>query len=348
MSRPNFFEHLHPPTIPAREARFTYTFGLGGISLLLFLSLIVTGVPLMFVYVPTAVSAGESIRTITYIAPYGWLLRNLHYWAAALLVLVGSLHLLRVVFSGSYKPPRRFNWLLGFLALLLSLLLSFSGYILRWDVDTYGALTVGINIVRQTPLVGDWLYELLVGGPVISDATVVRFYTWHTLGLSVPVLLLLGWHAFRVRRDGGISHQSPTTSSDSSRPPRISRHELVQREGVVMLLTLAVLFLLALFVDAPLASPVNSVSDPTTGFSSIAAPWFFLWIQTLLRHLPPLLAGIVIPSIVILLLAVLPWLLDRSDTGTAVWFNREGRLAQVVVLLIAAGIILLTLWEWWG
>lgn len=99
MSRPNFFEHLHPPTIPAREARFTYTFGLGGISLLLFLSLIVTGVPLMFVYVPTAVSASESIRTITYIAPYGWLLRNLHYWAAALLVLVGSLHLLRVALT---------------------------------------------------------------------------------------------------------------------------------------------------------------------------------------------------------------------------------------------------------
>ncbi|MBK8935550.1 MAG: cytochrome bc complex cytochrome b subunit [Chloroflexi bacterium] len=206
MSRPNFFEHLHPPTIPAREARFRYTFGLGGMSMLLFLSLVVTGVPLMFAYVPTAVAAGETIRAITYVAPYGWLLRNLHYWAAVLLVGTGSLHLLRVALSGSYKPPRRLNWLLGLLALLLSLLLSFSGYVLRWDVDTFGALTVGVNIVRQTPLIGNWLYELLVGGPYISDATVVRFYTWHTLGLSVPVLLLLGWHAFRVRRDGGISH----------------------------------------------------------------------------------------------------------------------------------------------
>ncbi|MGB4870520.1 MAG: cytochrome b N-terminal domain-containing protein [Candidatus Promineifilaceae bacterium] len=343
MSRPNFFEHLHPPTIPAREARFRYTFGLGGMSMLLFLSLVVTGVPLMFAYVPTAVAAGETIRAITYVAPYGWLLRNLHYWAAVLLVGLGSLHLLRVALSGSYKPPRRLNWLLGLLALLLSLLLSFSGYVLRWDVDTFGALTVGVNIVRQTPLIGNWLYELLVGGPYISDATVVRFYTWHTLGLSVPVLLLLGWHAFRVRRDGGISHLQ------SSHPPRISRRELVQREGVTMLALLCLLLGLALFVDAPLAPAVDSVNGPATAVtSSIAAPWFFLWVQALLRHLPPLVAGIIMPLAVTLALALLPWLWDRSETGTAVWLNREGRLAQIIVLLIAAGIVLLTAWEWWG
>jgi quinol-cytochrome oxidoreductase complex cytochrome b subunit len=338
MSRPNLFKHLHPPTIPAREARFRYTFGLGGMSLLLFLSLIVTGVPLTFVYVPTAVSAGESIRTITYIAPYGWLLRNLHYWAALLLVGMSSLHLLRVVFSGSYKPPRRLNWLLGLLALLLSLLLSFSGHVLRWDVDSYAALTVAVNIVRQIPLVGDGLSELLLGGLLISDATIGRFYLWHTLGLSVPVLMLLGWHFFRVRRDGGISYLQSTDL------PRITRRELMQREGLVMLALLCLLLGLALFVDAPLAPQVEIGTSTTTAVSSfITTPYFFLWIQTLLRYLPPFVAGIVIPLVVVVVLALLPWLLDRSDTGTAVWFNREGRLAQVVVLLITVGIIFLTL-----
>lgn len=361
MSRPNFFEHLHPPTIPAREARFRFTFGLGGMSLLLFLSLVVTGVPLMFVYVPTAVSAGEAIRTITYVAPYGWLLRNLHYWAAVLLVGMGSLHLLRVALSGSYKPPRRFNWLLGLITLLFSLLLSFSGYVLRWDVDTFGALTVGASIVRQTPLIGNWLYEVLVGGPLISDVTVVRFYTWHTLGLSVPVLLLLGWHAFRVRRDGGISHKQESgkerlqnthpsiPNPQSSHPPRISRRELVQREGVAMLALLCLLLGLALFVDAPLAAQVDLVTGPAKAITaSIAAPWFFLWVQALLRHLPPLVAGIIIPLAVTLALALLPWLWDRSETGTAVWLNREGRLAQIIVLVITAGIVLLSAWELWG
>jgi len=357
MARPNFFEHLHPPTIPAREARFRYTFGLGGMSLLLFLVLVVTGVPLMFAYVPTAVSAGESIRAITYVAPYGWLLRNLHYWAATLLVVTASLHLLRIVLSGAYKPPRRFNWLLGLLALLLSMLLSFSGYVLRWDVDTYGALTVGTNIVRQTPLIGPWLYQLLLGGPLISDATVVRFYTWHTLGLSVPVLFLLGWHAFRVRRDGGISHQKETEDRNlqspvpqsPSRPPRIHRRELVQREGVAMLALLCLLLALAILFDAPLAPPVDLAAGPATAVTnSIAAPWFFLWIQALLRRLPPQTAGLLIPLGVTAVLALLPWLLDRSQSGTAVWFNREGRVAQIVALLLAAGIALLTLLEWAG
>lgn len=353
MSRPNFFEHLHPPTIPAREARFTYTFGLGGMSLLLFLVLAVTGVPLMFVYVPTTTAAAKAIRSITYVAPYGWLLRNMHYWAAVLLLLATGLHLLRVALSGGYKKPRQFNWLIGFVILLFSMLLSFSGYVLRWDVDTFGALTVGTNIVREIPLLGGWLYSLVVGGTSIGDATVVRFYTWHTLGLSIPVIVLIGWHIFRVRRDGGISHQSSVVSRQSSvanpqSPPpkrRISRRELVRREGIAMLALLILLFTLSLFFDAPLAPPVDPLAAPGTAVSKIEAPWFFLWIQALLRHLPPLWAGVIIPLVTAVILAVLPWTLDRSETGTAVWFNREGRLAQVVVLFIAAGIILLTMVE---
>lgn len=343
MTRPNFFEHLHPPTIPAREARFNYTFGLGGMSLFLYLSLIVTGVPLMFAYVPTAVSASEAIRTITYIAPYGWLLRNLHYWAAVLLLLTAGLHLLRVVFSGGYKKPRRFNWLLGLIILLLTMLLSFSGYVLRWDVDTFGALTVGTQIVKQMPLVGNGLYTFLVGGSDISDATLVRFYTWHTLGLSVPVLLLIGWHLFRVRRDGGISHQA-----SSQKLPRISRRKLVQREGMTMLALLCLLFALSLFFDAPLAASVEPFAAPLADSTDIAAPWFFLWIQALLRRLPPLLAGVIIPMGIALILAFLPWTLDQETEGTAVWFNLTGRRMQVVVIAITLSIIVLTLIELWG
>jgi len=116
-----------------------------------------------------------------------------------------------------------------------------------------------------------------------------------------------------------------------------------------MLALLCLLLGLALFVDAPLAPQVDLVTGPAKAVTaSIAAPWFFLWLQALLRHLPPVVAGIIIPLAVIMALALLPWLWDRSETGTAVWLNREGRLAQIVVLLITAGIVFLTAWELWG
>ncbi len=326
MPSPNLFNRLHVPAIATRQARFTDTFGLEGMFVLLYLSLLVTGIPLLVLYTPTAVSAGESIRTITYLAPYGWLLRNLHYWAAVLLLLTGMLHLLSMALTGGYKPPRRFNWLLGLAALLLSGLLSFSGYVLRWDVDTVGALTVIMNLAQQIPLLGDWLYGLLVGGAEISDVTLGRFYTWHRVGLSVPLLLLLGWRVFRVGRKG----------------KKIG-------EGAALLALLCLLLGLALWLDAPLAPAVDGLSVPLTAVTpTITTPWFLLWIQALLRYLPPLWAGVVIPLGVVLILALLPWTLDRTLMGTAVWFNREGRLAQGVVLLLLGGIVALTLLEWWG
>ncbi|MBK8987619.1 MAG: cytochrome b N-terminal domain-containing protein [Chloroflexi bacterium] len=347
MNRPSFIARLHPPTLPARETRFSATLGLGGISLLLYLLLIVTGIPLTAAYTPTAAAASESIRAITFILPYGWLLRNLHYWTAVLLLLSGALHLLRVVLTGGYKPPRRLNWLLGLAALLLSLLLSFSGYVLRWDVDTVGALTVAANTIRQTPLLGGWFYGLLVGGPDIADATLVRFHTWHTLGLSLPVLFLLGWHVFRARRNGGWATRQ---SAAAAQPPdvRLMWREWRQRAGVAVLALLCLLMGLALWLDAPLAPAVDGVNILVTAVTPIIiTPWFLVWIQALLRHLPPLLAGIVIPLALLALLALLPWTLDRTQTGVGVWFNREGRWAQVVVLFLFSALVSLTLWEWW-
>ena len=197
--RPNFYQHLHPPTIPAREARFSYTFGLGGISLLLLLVLSVTGIIEMFVYVPTPELAHESVRQITYVAPYGWLLRNVHFWAAQLMVGTVLLHMARVVFSGGYKR-RRLNWLIGVALLVLTLVLDFSGYVLRWDKDTAWALMVGTQLVKEIPGIGSALYRLLVGGEAVGAAALLRFFTWHVFGLMAPAAVLVTWHVFRVRR----------------------------------------------------------------------------------------------------------------------------------------------------
>ncbi len=326
--RPNFFYHLHPPTIPAREVRWSYTFGLGGISLLLLLVLGVTGLIEMFLYVPTPEAAHETIRQITYLAPSGWLWRNLHFWAGQLLVGTVVLHMARVLFSGGYKD-RRLNWLIGLALLVLTLLFDFTGYVLRWDQDTAWALMVGTNLIKEIPGAGSFLYRLLVGGEQIGAPALIRFYTWHVLGLGLVVAVLVTWHLFRVRRDGGISHLA--------QEPRVGREQLVRQEVIATLLTLAGLFGLSLAVPAPLGPPY----DPTAFVAEPRAPWFFLWIQELLRLAPPFLAGVLTPLLVLLVLAMMPYTLDRSQEGVARWFNRPGRAAQVLFLLILVTVLAL-------
>ncbi len=147
--RPSFFSHLHPPHLPQRESGIGYTWGMGGISVALFLILLVTGLLEMFLYSPSLAGAYQSVKLIAYVAPYGWLLRNLHFWAGQGMVVSVSLHAARVVFSGGYKK-RRFNYLLGMALLVLTLLADFTGYVLRWDDAGVWALTVGTNIIRAT------------------------------------------------------------------------------------------------------------------------------------------------------------------------------------------------------
>ena len=327
--RPNFFYHLHPPTLPAREARFGYTFGLGGISLLLFLVLGGTGVLEMFIYVPTLADAAESVRQIAYLAPFGWLLRNMHYWAGQMMVGAVILHMARVVLSGGYKG-RRFNWLIGMALLALTLLLDFTGYVLRWDQDTAWALVTGTNLVNAIPGIGPALYRVLVGGQAVGHATLLRFYAWHVIGLALIATVLSVWHSFRVRRDGGISHRATA--------PRVGREQLVRTESIAALLTLAVLVGLSIFANAPL----GPAADLTVPVAAARAPWFFIWVQELLRGVAPFLAGVLAPLAVLTLLSILPYVFDRRLAGIGEWFNRPGRLAQGVFLIIVALVTALT------
>jgi quinol-cytochrome oxidoreductase complex cytochrome b subunit len=336
--RPNFFYHLHPPTLPAREARYNYTFGLGGISLLLFLALVVTGVLEMFVYVPTPADAAASVRQITYLAPFGWLIRNIHYWAGQMMVGAVTLHMARVVLSGGYKG-RRFNWLIGVALLVLTLLLDFTGYVLRWDQDTAWALVTGTNLVNAIPGIGPVLYRILIGGQSVGQATLLRFYAWHVLGLALVAGVLAGWHSFRVRRDGGISHREPTSQGTREPAARTGRDRLVHTEMVAALLTLALLVGLSLFANAPLG-PAADLSVPG---AEARAPWFFIWVQELLRSATPFLAGVLTPLVVLGILSILPYALDRKMAGIAEWFNRPGRVAEAVFLAIAVVVFGLTI-----
>lgn len=336
--RPSFLHHLHPPTIPARQARLRYTLAAGGLAVFLALILGVTGLLEMFYYIPTPDQAAASIQTIAFLVPYGGLVRNLHYWSAQFLVIVTLIHLLRVILTGSYAAPRRFNYLLGMGLLVLAVLLDFTGYVLRWDEGIRWALVTGTNLVRSIPLIGSGLYALLVGGSRLGPATLIRFYGWHAFGLTLPAGLLLVWHIFRLRRDGGIAVPPPALRPDQA---RITRFELVRREVLAMLLTAAALLLLSTFASAPLAAPI-SASAP--GAETARAPWFFLWVQQMLKLGNPFFWGVVVPLAALFLLSLLPYIFPppaKSELGN--WFPKSNRLAQWAALLLLAAILTLTI-----
>ena len=201
----SFFLHLHPARVHRRTLEPTATFGLGIISLALFFILTASGVLLMFYYVPSAEQAYADMKDLEFVVTAGQLIRNVHRWAAHLMVAAVFLHLCRVFYTGSYKPPREFNWVIGVCLLLVTLFLSFTGYLLPWDQLAFWAVTVGANIAGYAPIVGDQLRFMLLGGNSVGQSALTRFYALHVMVLPLVAALLLTIHLWRVRKDGGLA-----------------------------------------------------------------------------------------------------------------------------------------------
>jgi quinol-cytochrome oxidoreductase complex cytochrome b subunit len=215
----NVFLHLHPVTIPRFALSVRFTFCLGGLTFFLFLVETLTGLLLMFYYRPVPDYAYMDMKALEYAAQFGIVLRNLHRWAAHLMVLTVMLHMLRVFLTGSYRPPREFNWVVGVGLLVLTLLLSFTGYLLPWDQLAFWAVTVGSNMAAATPFIGaegpfadvlgvhalNDVRFLLLGDMKVGSNALLRFYVLHCVGLPLVAIVGMMVHFWRVRKDGGIS-----------------------------------------------------------------------------------------------------------------------------------------------
>lgn len=198
----NVFLHLHPTTIRRASLKVTYTFCLGGLSFFFFLVLTVSGVLLMFYYVPSVTQAYQDIKDLQTVVFAGQFLRNMHRWGAHAMVIVVFLHMCRVFYTRAYRPPREFNWVIGVLLLVVTFLLSFSGYLLPWDQLSFWAVTVGTNIAKATPFLGPEAQFLLIGGYEIGQNALIRFYTLHVIALPLVAAVLIAIHFWRVRKDG--------------------------------------------------------------------------------------------------------------------------------------------------
>jgi len=201
----NVFLHLHPVKVSRKSLRWSYSFGLGLISAILFGVLVVTGVLLMFYYIPSVERGYSTMKEIQFSVPLGQFIRNMHRWAAHGMVLTVVLHMARVFYTGAYKPPREFNWLVGVVLLLFTLGASFTGYLLPWDQLSYWAITVGTNIAGYAPGIGAAARQVLLGGTEVGQNTLIRFYTLHIALLPLLLVLLISVHLWRVRKDGGLA-----------------------------------------------------------------------------------------------------------------------------------------------
>ncbi|MBI4584148.1 MAG: cytochrome b N-terminal domain-containing protein [Planctomycetes bacterium] len=372
----NFFLHIHPARVHCRVLKPTATLGLGVITAALFVILLVTGVLLMVYYKPSLADAYDSILDIHHVVPTGRIIRNLHRWTAHGMVVAVFLHMARAFYTSAYKPPREFNWLIGLFLLVLTLALSFTGYLLPWDQLAFWAITVGANIaqspreitdvlgITQSFDVGGFQKAILLGAHTVGQEALIRFYVLHIMVLPIIMVVIMGVHFWRIRKDGGLARPRAADPPPVPGPPAGAKtyglmalirdtSPLVDRdlkntipawprlfyaELAVGTIITAMSIAISLWADAPL----KEIANPEVPENPAKAPWYFLGLQEIVSY-SAFMGGIGIPVIVLLGLALIPFL-DREKEEVGVWFSgRRGRRVACRSLLLAAAFVPATL-----
>jgi len=360
----NFFLHIHSVRVHLRTLSPTLTWGLGLAATASFVILTITGVLLMVYYKPSTELAYQSMKDIHFTVATGRFIRNIHRWSAHIMVVAVFLHMARVFFTASYKKPREFNWLIGLALLVTTLGLSFTGYLLPWDQLAYWAITIGSNIANSPRELTDALgvtawfdpggfqRQLLLGANYVGEDALIRFYVLHVFVLPLVLLILVGVHFWRIRKDGGLARPEDPMGGPAewggerrqvfeplatktyglmavvkgrratvNRGPEntvMSWPHLLWAEMAVFMLTVAVSLILSFYFDAPL----KEIANPAIPENPAKAPWYFLGIQELVSY-SAFMGGLVIPAIAVLGLALIPFL-DRRPGGEGVWFGTPG------------------------
>jgi quinol-cytochrome oxidoreductase complex cytochrome b subunit len=200
----NVFLHLASVKMRRRSLAFRVTWFLGTVSLGGFLLLVATGIPLMLYYHPSVPQAYADMKDLRFVVSAGLFLRNLHRWSAHAMVLLVFAHMCKVFYRGAYRPPREFNWVVGVVLLILTLLLSYTGYLLPWDQLAFWAITVGSNIMSSVPVLGAKMRFLMLGGNTVNANALLRFYVLHCVILPLFAVTFIAVHFWRIRKDGGI------------------------------------------------------------------------------------------------------------------------------------------------
>ncbi len=379
----NLFLHIQPVRVSKRALKPSYTMGLGLISLFLFGILTVTGILLMFYYVPSTEMAYNRMLDLRSSVAFGVILRNMHRWAAHAMVAVVFLHMCRVFFTGAYKQPREFNWLVGVVLFLLTLFSSFTGYLLPWDQLAFWAITVGTSIAGYAPFIGKALKFILLGDVTVGQEALLRFYVLHVVVLPLVLTLFVAVHFWRIRKDGGLAkpEEEKKQTAQVVTGAEAATTAVPVTTTVVTTASPARRFAIQGLVRGPFVKVGKLEEDTVYSWPSLLIAELFVLVLTIVGILvvsfyfnaplehpvnvmhPPNPAkapwyflglqeqvsysafwgGVGVPAIELLLLVLLPYF-DRSKKGIGRWFARERFLANSVFLtFVVINIILIVI-----
>jgi quinol-cytochrome oxidoreductase complex cytochrome b subunit len=345
------FQEIFAARVRESQLGYRLTWYLGALTLGTFTIQLITGTLLMLYYHPSIPQAYADMKDLQFVISSGVLLRNLHRWSAHAMVFLVFVHMAKVFYRRAYRPPRELNWVVGVCLLLLTLLLSYTGYLLPWDQLSYWGTTVGSNIMSSIPWLGDKLRFTLLGGNTVNANALLRFYVLHTMILPLTVILLISIHLWRLHQDGGMytvgadGGTVPSGSGAPASPPEegtLSYRQLLFREIIGIEVLAAVLILIALRWNAPL----EQLADPLHTPNPAKAPWYFTGLQELLHYFPPFVAGIILPGLIVLSLVVIPFFHVNIKEENLWVRNKASRLLTLGIIVVVLSVVLIRFHAW--
>lgn len=337
----SFLFHIRPRYYEKASTLFTHTFRLGFFTSLFFIIESLTGLILMIYYTPSPEKAYASMLELLSSVPFGQMLRDLHRLGAEGMVIFTVLHMFRTYLTGSYKKERSFTWLTGVVLLGITLFLSFSGYLLPWDQLAYWAVTIGTSMAEAAPLFGNQVNLLLRGSTDIGAGGLLRFYLMHVVLLPGAALLILSIHYYKVSREHGIS--LPAKFEEGNITPEAKKSAKQRIDFIPDLLTHEVfltalgLFILVLVTAFFWQAKLEHVANPQQTPLDTEAPWYFLWLQGMLKLGDKSLMGIIIPTLLAILLFAVPYI-DRNPHRSMT----KRPVAVAIGILFALTLVVLT------
>jgi ubiquinol-cytochrome c reductase cytochrome b subunit len=326
-------------SVPRETASWFYVFG--SAAFVVFMLQIVTGIMLAFIYVPSAGEAWNSLQTLNHQVALGWFIRALHGWGSDYMVAIVLIHMVQVFLFGAYKYPRELTWIVGVFLLIVTLGMAFTGQVLRFDQDAYWGLGIGASIASRVPVMGPWIVNLMLGGPIIAGATLSRFFALHVFVVPGLLIAFVSVHLLMVIKLG---------INEWPMPGRVVRkatylkeyHELTKKDGIPFVpgavwkdLFFGGFILLSIAACAIYFGPFgpSGPPDPTIIQTAPRPDFFFLWLYAVLSFLPPSMetpALLIGPVVGILALLLLPLVFGEGEKS---WRRRP--MAVLTILLVA-------------